>query len=340
MKRIANFMCVTSLLFVTLFFTACSDEQSSLNVEDIPTNAKIVGTLCYDAGYNSVNGVNVRLIKPAANVKVYAEVDNSSYKNGSNGYTRFETTTNARGEYEFVLPVVNTTDVKIIGESFVDVYKMLDGVNNNVPQFKDVQTIYDLQSNVQVSPYGIFVCDAVYRNDARVSEDLNAYTSKFIVKVGRPEYGKTRQETSGNVYSDVYIVTRQYKPASSVDVIATVNGEKYAATTSYNGEAMFIVPSSKAIWQAVVSLETTPYVVNSFKYYKIELDENYSNVVNSYDIEGGVFSSSNNSFNINFSGIENDKTPECVIGLKFTPFTGIKTYGYSYYEWSGIDIEF
>lgn len=340
MKRITNLMLVAILSLVAIFISSCSEEQSSLQLSDIPTNAKIKGTLCYDAGYDYLNKSYVRLINPAANKKVYVEVKNSSFKSGAQGCTTYETKTNEKGEYEIVIPAVKNTSVTIIGETFIDTHSAVEDVKVNIPVFKTTESVYSFTSTIVVNPYDIKVCDGMYELDGIEVENPNAYSAKFIVKVGLPEYGKTKQQLGENLYSDYYIVSRQYKPATSVNVIAVVDDDHcYGATTNVNGEATFIIPSEHSNWTANVRITVLPYVVNSFKYYVEEQDKAGDYVVNAYNIEGGILSGGVSEI-INFSGIKNDKTPERVLGLRFTPFEGIETYGYSYYEWNGIDVEF
>lgn len=340
MKRITNLMFVAIISLFAMLVSGCTEQQSSLDIEDIPTNAKITGALYYNAGYNYSNGQYLRLIKPAASKKVYVEVLHSSFDGSAQGYTSYETMTNENGEYEIVIPAVKGTSVRIIGETFIDTYQKVASVSNNVPTFEKTETVYTYTSELTVNPNDIKIKDGEYEADGRDIDNPNAYASKFIVKVGTPEYGKNREQYYDGSFSDYYVTTRQYKAAQGVNVIAVVNKtHRYAATTNSAGEATFIIPSEESNWNAAVDIEVESYVVNSFKYNKNEYDDEGNRIVTTYNIEGGKMSASA-SKTINFSGVKNDRTPKCVLGLTFTPFEDVETYGYSVSEWWNIDVEF
>lgn len=340
MKRITNLMFVAIISLFAMLVSGCTEQQSSLNIEDIPTNAKITGALYYNAGYNYSNGQYLRLIKPAASKKVYVEVLHSSFDGSAQGYTSYETLTNEKGEYEIVIPAVKGTSVRIIGETFIDTYQEVASVSNNVPTFEKTETVYTYTSELTVNPNDIKIKDGEYVADDREIDNPNAYASKFIIKVGAPEYGKKREQYYDGSFSDYYVTTREYKAAQGVNVIAVVNDtHRYAATTNSAGEATFIIPSEESNWNAAVDIKVESYVVNSFKYNKNEYDDDGNRIVTTYNIEGGKMSAST-SKTINFSGVKNDRTPKCVLGLTFTPFEDVETYGYSASEWWNIDVEF
>lgn len=105
----------------TLAFTSCSEEQTSLSINDIPGKAKIIGSFTYNDGQTTSSSTTANSDKPVMNTTVYVKISNASLSpNSGNGYTIFETTTNANGEYEIEIPAVETgTDVTIQAASFI-----------------------------------------------------------------------------------------------------------------------------------------------------------------------------------------------------------------------------
>lgn len=103
-------------------FSSCSEDQTSLSINDIKGTAQLIGSFTYDDGQTvSSSLTNATSVKPAMNTKVYVKVSNKSLDSNSNakGYTIYEATTDAQGEYKITIPAVETgTDVIIQAASF------------------------------------------------------------------------------------------------------------------------------------------------------------------------------------------------------------------------------
>ena len=106
----------------TVAFSSCSEDQTSLSINDIKGTAQLIGSFTYDDGQTvSSSLTNATSVKPVMNTKVYVKVSNKSLDPNSNakGYTIYEATTDAQGEYKITIPAVETgTDVTIQAASF------------------------------------------------------------------------------------------------------------------------------------------------------------------------------------------------------------------------------
>jgi hypothetical protein len=311
---------------VALVFSSCSKDQSSFDIDDIPTNAKIIGNLSYDAGYGYTNGKYTQLIKPAANVRVIFKIKNSSISptGTGNGYTYYETATNADGAYEIILPALeNGTSVTIAPDSFLGTYSTVKSVSNNTPSFDNKETQFAIESKeITIKPYETKIYDKIYSRDDRDINKPYNYTSTFIVKVGEGVYKYDYTENQ---------INQVYSPASSKNVLVTINDVCYGATTNSNGEAKFIIPAKNKEWTADATIEVEGYVSNNYTFYKKE-----NNFYNKYQIEQGIFklNSKDKSKTITFSGITNEPIPVVKARMIFYPNEGIDTYGYNYSSWN------
>lgn len=109
-----------------LAFSSCSEDQTSLSINDIPGKAKIIGSFTYnDNQAVSSTLPSATSVKPVMNMKVYVMISNKSLdpKDNAKGYTTYETTTDANGEYTIEIPAVETgTSVTIQGAPFEGKY--------------------------------------------------------------------------------------------------------------------------------------------------------------------------------------------------------------------------
>lgn len=115
------------LVAAVVAFVGCSKEQSSFNVEDIPGSAKIEGTLTYDAGWRKISNSGSsysnfeEYVRDAADVRVTVKILNSQLSNrgASDGYTTYETKTNASGEFSVTVPALDKgTRVEVVASPF------------------------------------------------------------------------------------------------------------------------------------------------------------------------------------------------------------------------------
>ena len=92
-------------ILTVLTFSACSEDQTAFNIEKVPGRATVQGTITYNEGATVSGGKLSYSYKPAADLKVFITVDNSSYDDNLSGSTVFETTTDANGKYSLEIPV-------------------------------------------------------------------------------------------------------------------------------------------------------------------------------------------------------------------------------------------
>ena len=302
MKYLTFKFAMLSLAIIAL--VGCSKEQSSLNIEDIPGKAKILGSFSFDAGQGYSNGKYIRLIKPAANVKVVVKVSNASLSPNGNaeGYTYYETTTSDNGTYEVEIPAVDDgTTIKIAPYPFFATYSKVVSVENNTPVFEKEERLYKIDEETRsVNPNDIQIFDAQYSEQERDIEEPYAYNSTFVVRVGEPIYLKNRDEQG------VYVVERNYKEAATKNVIVKIDDYYYGATTNGDGEATFIIPSENKVWSTDVEIDVPGYVATKkFVYYEEEYDVNGDLVVSDYVIANGTYElNSGDAYkSVSFSGL-------------------------------------
>ena len=315
--------------FVALVFSSCSKEQSAFNIGDIPTSAKIVGNLSYDAGYGYTNNKYTQLIKPAAGVKVIFKISNSSISptGTASGCTYYETTTNEKGSYEIVIPAVeNGTKVTITPESFFGTYNTVKSVSNNTPVFDNKEVLFNVSpKDITIKPFETKVFDTIYSSEERNFNEPYNYTSTFIVKVGEGVYNYDYSEKT---------INKVYSIAKNKNVLVTIDNVCYGATTNNYGEATFTVPSKNKEWTANATIEIEGYTSSNYKFYT---KDSYNNAVINY-ISQGVFklNPKDNSKTISFSGITNAPTPIVKARMIFYPNDGVESYGYSASTWNSV----
>lgn len=315
------------LALTIIALASCSKEQSSLNIEDVPGKAKIMGTLAYDAGQGFSNGVYTQLIKAAANTRVVAKVSNSSILSSSKGYTIYETLTDENGNYSIEVPADydGGVSVQILADPFFATYSEVVDANNNTPKFETKEVLFKLSDSqtFTMSPNGIQIYDASYSYNDRTILEAYKYTSTFVVMVGEGRWSKLKEDGEERAIEE-------YKTAANKNVLVHIDNVCYSATTNNEGKATFIIPSEEKTWTASATIEVPGYVSSYYDYYKKEFDEDkYEYIVRKYTIVNGTFEQIGHlGTTIEFSGIEGTPAPIKKIRMRFTPFEGEEDYGY------------
>lgn len=341
MKHFSIFKTMALVIAVSVsLVSACTKEQTSLSIDDISGRAKIIGSYFYDAGQDYVGGKYVQLIKPAANVTIFAKISNASLSpNGeSTGYTTYSTVTDDDGKFEFVLPATNKgVSVSISPKPFQGTHTIVVGTNNGKPKFEEQNVVYSAtETTVTLKANDIqFVDSKMAVSSTQDLENGFPYHSTFIVKVGEATYRKVYISSSEQI-------EKAYEEASGVEVLTHIKQDgvtyTYAATTNSSGEAKFIIPSKEARWSTSVSIEVAPYLKNNFVYYKLE-----NGSINQYRISSGAYTMfSGSSFiqatsaTVEFSDIASAPAQVLKVRMVFDPFEGEETYNYSYTDWRNI----
>lgn len=341
MKDFTN-MKFALLLAVMLAMVGCAKEQSSLDASDMPNRAKIIGSFYYDEGQDYVGGDYVCLIKPAAGVKVEVTLPASQYSpNGSaQGVVTYYTYTNTDGEFEISVPIPSGgVTATVRPADFMGTYTTVEGVEDGKPVYAEKEVVFSAATEtIDLRPNAIEMLDALYTHEARDMEEGYPYVSAYNVVVGKATYSIVEDEFNQEQ------VAKEYKLAKDVDVVISVTypgGKvlKYAAATDNDGVAVFNIPAREKAWTANIKVEAKTEVVDRFTYCLLEYDDNAGeNVVNRYFIEGGYFQQTSVvSSTVTFSSTEGVPTPEARVKMLFTPFDDVEDYGYSTYEWSGVE---
>lgn len=160
-------------------FSSCSEDQTSLSINDIKGTAKLIGSFTYDDGQATTTSSSSSTTseKPAANVKVVVYISNASLdpKSDATGYTTYETTTDAKGEYEIVIPAVETgTNITIQAAPFEG--KHYYSSNSSSSSSSSAPVVKEGVYSV------IYITGSVKPND--------------IIAVGKAEYGFTAFDES------------------------------------------------------------------------------------------------------------------------------------------------
>lgn len=322
-----------ALLLTVVAMVGCSKEQSSLDIQDIPGKAKVLGSFSYDAGQGYSNGMYVQLIKPAANIKVVVKVSNASLSPNGNatGYTYYETVTNEQGAYEVQVPAVDKgTTIVIAPDPFFDTYAKVVSVEDGTPVYEKEEKLYKIAPETRsVTPNDIQIFDAQYTDQERDIEEPYKYNSTFVVKVGKPVCEKEYDH-----YSASYTVEKKYGPAVGQDVVVKVGDYYYGATADSEGCATFVIPSEKKAWSTSVQIDALAYT-GKFTYYAETYDYYGEREVTEHKIPG-TFEQSNSDAvqSVTFRGIDGVPAPVVKVRMLFKPFEGEETYGYSVYDWN------
>ena len=120
-------------ILTVLTFSACSEDQTAFNIEKVPGRATVQGTITYNEGATVSGGKLSYSYKPAADLKVFITVDNSSYDDNLSGSTVFETTTDANGKYSLEIPVPDyNVNISVRTAQFKGTHSTVEKVNNKV----------------------------------------------------------------------------------------------------------------------------------------------------------------------------------------------------------------
>lgn len=326
-----------TLALALVALTGCQKEQSSFDIEDVPGEAKIMGTLAYDAGQGYQNGTYTQIIKAAANVRVVAVVDNSTIHATATGKTVYETKTDANGNYTITVPAHynGEVSVKVSADPFFDNYSKVIDVENGAPQFETKNVVFKLEpKTVSVTPNDVEIGDGTFTPEGRNILEAYKYNSTFIVKVGEGIVSKKKAAKEEGKESDevVYEIVKEYQGVNGKNVLVEINGVKYAAATKSNGEATFIIPSEQKAWVAEnVNITVPGYVVSEYEFYNEELnEENGEMEIKRHYIENGTFEqyADDKQFSIVFKGIAGAPAPVSKVRMIFKPFEGVKDYDY------------
>lgn len=328
MKSLKIFMAILS---VAVMFS-CSKEQSSLDINSIPTKAIVMGKLCYDAGMDYVNNSYVQLIKPVANQKITVMVSNEdlSPDGTAEGYTIYETYSNESGDYKIEVPVTpKGTDVVVKPSTFTSKYSSFESVeelSSNIKFEEKEKEFSTTEDKLTLFPNDLEISDFNYTDLDREYIEKDKYIQTFRIYVGEPYYSSSQN-----------VIVKDFKDVSGKNVIVTTsNGKSYGARTNSYGYAEFNIPANFKVGDMKISAFVEGYTVSSFKY--VTKEYSYSSTSDKY-IAGGTMEYSqynDKTINLSFSGIKGVVTL-AKVKMIFKPFYGVEDYGYSMSDWAYVE---
>lgn len=271
-----------SMLFASalVMFSSCLKEQTSLEIEDIPGVAKVMGVVTYNEGQAYEGGKFVELKKPAANVELIVKVDNSTLSpNGqASGTTDYSTTTKEDGSFEVVVPAVdNGVTYTLFAPSFQGVYNTL-----SEKCIKDGQIVFDKQEGVfelsrkganSLHPGSVEVVNASYTFKAFDEEKYLSTYVDLVVEAGIGICTKERVESNG---TSIYRPSAKLEYASGIDVVVKVTYDQdynnqvryYGATTGKDGVVEMQIPATSSDMTADIQIQAKEFVgEDDFVYY-------------------------------------------------------------------------
>jgi len=342
-------------LIATALFSGCSQDQSSISINDIQGKAKIIGNLSYSEGQAYESGKFVELVKPAAEKKVYVEVSNASLSpNGSaQGYTLYETVTDAEGNYEIEVPAVAKTagtSVTIRTEDFVGERYLLYEMLEQAPEFKTTNVVFSCSEKTEsLKPNQIKVADMKYGFKERETGEKFDQVAPLHIKVGR---GTLSWNTADKI-NEARMVA-----ANSVNVIVTVtypNEEegnpaeplvrKYGATTvGTGGEFILNIPVKDKVCSLDLNIKAVPFIYSPFYFYEFNPNAQEGDVQYTTAQLNGLYKQYENGAFLDNGADQGSVTFEGINGVSvyrevrmvFEAFSGHNTnYNPSNFDWSG-----
>ena len=91
MDKLTRIKTLIACAIVALGFSSCSEDQTSLSIDNIQGKAIIKGSFVYDDNKTSSSSTAVNTEKPVMNTTVYVMINNSSFNNNSSSYGGYTT---------------------------------------------------------------------------------------------------------------------------------------------------------------------------------------------------------------------------------------------------------
>lgn len=264
--------------------TACSEDQSSFNIDNVPGRCVIEGNIVYNQGTTYEDGKFVYNYKPASNLAVNVTVSNSDYDENLTGETVFTTVTDENGNYSIEIPApAKTISATVTTADFRSVRSVVT-VNNNKVETVNEDVIFGGTSSASVHAQGIVYCNFAC---AEHSVDLPFDSFKEYATLRGTVGQNVEVKNPANPIRDEYgtltgyedaTLSYLYEPAANVDLVLTVSysGQefKYNTTTNHAGEYSLQVPVRAFPATFDVRIEAMPYD-GTFTQYEQVIREYY-----------------------------------------------------------------
>lgn len=226
-------------------FTACSDDQSSFNVKDVPGRAVIQGTVVYNQGVELVDGKFVYDYTPAAGIELFVTLNNSDFDSNLSGTSVFSTFTDENGEYLIEVPVSEgNMSFKIRTTDFEGVYNFID-IENQKPVEKQDVVVYRGTASGTIDNHAIVFTNVTCGPNS-TKEEFKGFT-EYVTLTGKlgqnSEYYTpskfTRLPEEEAEHFDIPFdytaahVEPVWVPAPNADVVVTISYGSQLANTKY-----------------------------------------------------------------------------------------------------------
>ncbi|WP_283389581.1 hypothetical protein [Barnesiella viscericola] len=266
-------------LLAVATLVGCSKEQSELSIGDIQGKATIVGSLSYNKGQAFSNNQFSELLSPAAGVKVSIKVSNASLDpNGSaQGYTTYETTTDAEGKYSIEIPAVDNTNIIISPASFMGTRTLVVDWENNAPVMETEEVVYNINGiQATVSPGEILVKDQMYSYSPRTFVESFGEMETLKGKIGISRLYQSNTQRYWGAKAGINVrITVTYNYTETLPNGGTGDMVRlFGATTDESGNFTINIPV-KAKGEALKYLEIEPvsFYETSFRHFDANGDE-------------------------------------------------------------------
>ncbi len=260
---LTKFKMFAVIAVAAMAFMGCAKEESSLSIDDLPGRAKVKGTVYYSNEQKYIKETEDTdpmlkdLYVPKAEVKVLAKIDNASLDAGANGYTIFETTTDAEGRYEFEIPVPeNGVEIELEALPFEGTKNSFDSLYRKEPKFSEKAGVFENGGETV----------RLLSNDIKNQDIKYGFTPKpktELEDVAADNFTKTilRVNVYEGVYSNSYYSYPSFLTSNSQITVSVTDGNNIdKSLKTENGIAVFeILHTTKSDVELTVTVTSNSY---------------------------------------------------------------------------------
>lgn len=270
----------------------CTEEQSSLEISDMPGKATIQGLVTYSEGTILENGKFKELMKPAAGKQVDILLNNADYQSTASGKTLYKTIkTDANGRFSLAVPVPVDGNVTatVRPHAFEGEFNTVERINNEIKAVKDTVYFYTTGQTLTLSSGAIKTAECEY--DQYDSRDqvttFNQYVTfggvvgKQMEKYYAAVSTTIKEEGANKGKLDLVSAPRRvtyYDKMANADLLVNVTyyslTRTYNCTTNANGEFSLSVPVNELPCTLTCKIEAMP-VVSDYTFYE-EVEKEWS----------------------------------------------------------------
>lgn len=303
-----------AMLSASAFFvlSSCLKEQSSLQLEDIPGQAVITGTVMLYEGTDYVDGAYVSLKSPAIDKEIIVKVDNGSYLTGTPNetYTDYKAKTNEEGYFEVNIPATdNTVFYKIMAPSIVGEFSRVKGAENGEIVLEKVEGVYNVDNSAVYSTtagaierkYVEYVHTPAEKGWAfKTTAVLHAYVGKGWPSSTEVKEKEIRDGVASYRYNGEVAVAEKvnlildvtYQDSKYSDANGDQHKERLVVTSDEDGFAEFKIPVEEVADHFTLSISAEEHLgTEDFTYYTwvTNVDDNLKSKEGACSIAAGDY---------------------------------------------------